>query len=265
MAEPTKEQLQAEIMEILYQKSIQKPVWVSCTEIFWNIKNVKVKERSVKEILDWLVKNELVLYQADKYQIDKREFIDMEKRKSMDTKEMESTDDEPGVIIDDPLQNVKDYQSPIHDIPVVHHSKNAVYTVVALVTFLFCGTLVGTLLFNSFAMEETPKTEISSIPDSISVNQLQIVPPVYSHETYHINRNFRRIYNTLEAQQKINMELTELTKKQQIQISTLAAYVNLQTSEIERYEREHNIYKWMTSIALLLLSSLLLYLHLRKS
>lgn len=169
------------------------------------------------------------------------------------------------VIIDDPLQNVKDYQSPIHDIPVVHHSKNAVYTIVALITFLFCGTLVGTLLFNSFAMEETPKTEISSISDSISANQLQIVPPVYSHETYHINRNFRRIYNTLEAQQKINMELTELTKKQQIQISTLAAYVNQQTSEIERYEREHNIYKWMTSIALLLLSSLLLYLHLRKS
>ncbi len=48
--EPTREQLQAEILEILYQKCLQKPIWVSCAEIFWSISNLKVSERSVK---DW--------------------------------------------------------------------------------------------------------------------------------------------------------------------------------------------------------------------
>ena len=75
--EPTREQLQAEILEILYQKCLQKPIWVSCAEIFWSISNLKVSERSVKDVLDWLVKNDLVIYQADKYQIAKREFMDI--------------------------------------------------------------------------------------------------------------------------------------------------------------------------------------------
>ena len=69
--EPTREQLQAEILEILYRKCLQKPIWVSCTEIFWSISNLKVSERSVKDVLDWLVNNDLVVYQADKYQIDR--------------------------------------------------------------------------------------------------------------------------------------------------------------------------------------------------
>lgn len=73
--EPTREQLQAEILEILYQKCLQKPIWVSCAEIFWSISNLKVSERSVKDVLDWLVKNDLVIYQADKYQVAKREFM----------------------------------------------------------------------------------------------------------------------------------------------------------------------------------------------
>ena len=79
--EPTRDQLQAEVLEILYQKSLNRPTWVSCPEVYWNIQNTKVSERSVKEVLDWLVKNDLVLHQADKYQIDKREFLDMSRRK----------------------------------------------------------------------------------------------------------------------------------------------------------------------------------------
>ena len=86
--EQTKEQLQKEIMEILYAKSLVKPVWVNCSEVYWNIQNIKVTELSVREALDWLVKNEVVLYQGDKYQINKREFIEMSKRKAMEEKEM---------------------------------------------------------------------------------------------------------------------------------------------------------------------------------
>ena len=47
-----------------------------------------IRDSSVREALDWLVKNEVVLYQGDKYQINKREFIEMSKRKAMEEKEM---------------------------------------------------------------------------------------------------------------------------------------------------------------------------------
>ena len=73
--EQTKEQLQEEVLDILYNKSLVKPVWVTCSEIYWNTKNIKVTERSVREALDWLVKNEVVLYQGDKYQISKRNHL----------------------------------------------------------------------------------------------------------------------------------------------------------------------------------------------
>lgn len=54
--EQTKEQLQKEIMEILYTKSLVKPIWITSSEVYWNIQNIKVTERSVREALDWLVK-----------------------------------------------------------------------------------------------------------------------------------------------------------------------------------------------------------------
>ena len=79
--ESTKESLQEEILEILYQKNLQTPTWTTCSGIAWLVKDIKVTERSVREVLDWLVKNDLVLCQADKYQISKREFIEMSKRK----------------------------------------------------------------------------------------------------------------------------------------------------------------------------------------
>ena len=31
--EPTRDQLQAEVLEILYQKSLNRPTWVSCPEV----------------------------------------------------------------------------------------------------------------------------------------------------------------------------------------------------------------------------------------
>ena len=86
--ESTKESLQEEILEILYQKNLQTPTWTTCSGIAWLVKDIKVTERSVREVLDWLVKNDLVLCQADKYQISKREFIEMSKRKKIQEREM---------------------------------------------------------------------------------------------------------------------------------------------------------------------------------
>ena len=162
--EPTREQLQAEILEILYQKCLQKPIWVSCAEIFWSISNLKVSERSVKDVLDWLVKNDLVIYQADKYQIAKREFMDISRRKALEKKETEENAEvrtvEYGTSIPPHTMNhhpwlEREYQQP------VAKSSNTMFAIIALIAFLISGTLVGILLFNSFATERRNNAELT--------------------------------------------------------------------------------------------------------
>ena len=195
--EPTREQLQAEILEILYQKCLQKPIWVSCAEIFWSISNLKVSERSVKDVLDWLVKNDLVIYQADKYQIAKREFMDISRRKALEKKETEENAEvrtvEYGTSIPPHTMNhhpwlEREYQQP------VAKSSNTMFAIIALIAFLISGTLVGILLFNSFATERRNNAELTYLPDSIQVPSLQVSTPGYIRDAYTTNRNFKNIH-----------------------------------------------------------------------
>lgn len=266
--EPTREQLQAEILEILYQKCLQKPIWVSCAEIFWSISNLKVSERSVKDVLDWLVKNDLVLYQADKYQIAKREFMDISRRKALEKKETEENAD---------VQTV-DYGASIPPHTMSHHpwlereyrqpvakSSNIMFAIIALIAFLISGTLIGILLFNSFATERRNSVELTYLPDSIQIQPLQVGTPGYIRDAYTTNRNFKSIQTSLETQQRINAELMDICKVQQSQINILATYAKQQAADIEHLEKERKIYTWMIALALLVLSSLLICRYGRKN
>lgn len=267
--EPTREQLQEEILEILYQKCLQKPIWVSCAEIFWSISSLKVSERSVKDVLDWLVKNDLVVYQADKYQIAKREFVDISKRKALEKKEIE---EKPAV------RSMGGYGTPTSPVSshchpwleqenqqVVAKPASTMYVLIALIAFLISGTLIGILVFNNFAREEQGNTELKTLPDSIQIQSLQVSVPGNIRDAYMTNRNFKNIQNSLEAQQRINIELTQICKTQQSQINTLTVCAKQQAAVIEHLERERKIYTWMIAIALLVLSSLLVCKYGRRN
>lgn len=151
--EQTKEQLQKEIMEILYTKSLVKPVWVTCSEVYWNIQNIKVTERSVREALDWLVKNEVVLYQGDKYQINKREFIEMSKRKAMEEKEM-SQETSPQPENTGMNDNKTEIRNARTDTTATVRKNYLFYVIIALIAFLLSGILIGILCFNHYAQKE---------------------------------------------------------------------------------------------------------------
>ena len=266
--EPTREQLQAEILEILYQKSLQRPIWVSCAEIFWSVSNIKVPERSVKDVLDWLVKNGLVVYQADKYQIAKSEFIDMSRRKAIERKETEgnagmgSVDGKPGL-----SSNLEHHPWLAQEHPqLAAESSNMISIIMALMAFLAGGTLAGILLFNNYAREEYDNMELVCFQDSIKVQQLQLSAPGYiPDDAYTINRNFRNIHVSLEAQQRINAEIIDVFKVQQSRINMLTAYSKQQTAYIEHLEKGGKIFTWMIAFALLVLSSLLIFQYWRRS
>ena len=255
--EQTKEQLQKEIMEILYAKSLVKPVWITCSEVYWNIQNIKVTERSVREALDWLVKNEVVLYQGDKYQINKREFIEMSKRKAMEEKEMnENTRPQPAKTeMDENRTEIRDTRT---ETTITVRKNYLFYVIIALIAFLLSGILIGILCFNHYAQKEDITPPIIERQDSLSIQEMKISVMGYIKDEYTINRNFNNLTQSLKRQQEINQELLNLIRSQQEQISALVEYNRYQTQIIEQNQRENHIYLWIIGIAILIASSLLI-------
>lgn len=72
--------LEATILDILYQKCLDRPLWVSESEVYWLIPHLSVTEREVREVLDQLVFHRRVLKQVGKYQISKAEFQSIKER-----------------------------------------------------------------------------------------------------------------------------------------------------------------------------------------
>ena len=64
-------ELEERVLEILYQKSISSPLWVTESEIYWSIPDMNVTEREVREALDRLVYQRRVMKKVGKYQIEK--------------------------------------------------------------------------------------------------------------------------------------------------------------------------------------------------
>lgn len=252
--EPTRDQLQAEVLEILYQKSLNRPTWVSCPEVYWNIQNTKVSERSVKEVLDWLVKNDLVLHQADKYQIDKREFLDMSRRK--ENMEVE-TSKIPDISAEEKKGALYHSDNLCTQTLQPHNNSNATFAIIALIALLLSGTFIGILVFNGFSRQIYQPSELVSLSDSIRIENIKVIEPGYIKEAYGVNRNFKAIYNSLAAQRDINEEILSAEKSQRLQINQLVETIELQSKQIDAIERERTIYTWITACVLLILSLLL--------
>ncbi len=255
--EPTREQLQKDILEILYQKSLQKPIWVSSAEIYWSINNIKVTERSVKDVLDWLVKNDLVLCQADKYQISKREFMDMSRRKGIEIKDVEDPHEISTNRSSPMLPGTMDASQPWHYMAQRERSSSVFYAIIALIALLVSGTFIGVLVYNSCVRTNNEYVELTTLPDSINIGSIHVLEPSHIKDAYNVNRNFKTLYNSLVSQQGVNKDVMELAKAQQHQINQLTMVVKQQSTQIDEIEKERRIYTWMTASVLLVLSLLL--------
>lgn len=266
--EPTRDQLQEEVLEILYQKSLQKPIWVSCSEIYWNITNLKVSERSVKEVLDWLVKNDLVLHQADKYQIDKREFLDMNKRKKAE-KAMVSETSSPVMSTD--FQPSAKSALGTQDGGVAHpsQSSHSLSFIGILLSFVLSGIVLGLLVFNGF-LEPQDKNllngadSIAVMSDSIAVSELVTPSVSYIRDSYAINKNFKNINGCFAEQQKINITLVDAIKNNRRTIEDLRNIIISQHNAISKLRRDRNIFLWIIGIGLFLLNGTLIFRYRKK-
>ncbi len=78
----TENHLREEILNILYAKNLNKPIWISVEEVFWTIDDFSVSEEQIKKTLKWLVERDKVISQSGKYQISQEEFLERSKKTS---------------------------------------------------------------------------------------------------------------------------------------------------------------------------------------
>ena len=76
----TKRTLEEAILAVLYAKSLEHPLWINASEVYWSLPFAEVSEREVTTILTELVEEQRVKLYLGKYQLSKEEQIRLKER-----------------------------------------------------------------------------------------------------------------------------------------------------------------------------------------
>ena len=76
----TKRTLEEAVLAVLYAKSLEHPLWVNASEVYWSLPFAEVSEREVTTMLTELVEEQRVKLYLGKYQLSKEEQIRLKER-----------------------------------------------------------------------------------------------------------------------------------------------------------------------------------------
>lgn len=76
----TKRTLEEAVLAVLYAKSIEHPLWINASEVYWSLPFAEVSEREVTAMLTELVEEQRVKLYLGKYQLSKEEQIRLKER-----------------------------------------------------------------------------------------------------------------------------------------------------------------------------------------
>ena len=76
----TKITLEEAILAVLYAKSLEHPLWINASEVYWSLPFAEVSEREVTDMLTELVEEQRVKLYLGKYQLSKEEQIRLKER-----------------------------------------------------------------------------------------------------------------------------------------------------------------------------------------
>lgn len=83
----TKKVLEEAVLDVLHAKSIDRPLWVNASEVYWSLPFADVSEREVTAMLTELVEEQRVKLYLGKYQLSKEEQVRIKERKLEDLAE----------------------------------------------------------------------------------------------------------------------------------------------------------------------------------
>ena len=76
----TKSPLEEAVLAVLYAKSLEHPLWINASEVYWSLPFAEVSEREVTTMLTELVEEQRVKLYLGKYQLSKEEQIRLKER-----------------------------------------------------------------------------------------------------------------------------------------------------------------------------------------
>ena len=76
----TKRTLEEAVLAVLYAKSLEHPLWINASEVYWSLPLAEVSEREVTTMLTELVEEQRVKLYLGKYQLSKEEQIRLKER-----------------------------------------------------------------------------------------------------------------------------------------------------------------------------------------
>lgn len=76
----TKSTLEEAVLAVLYAKSLEHPLWINASEVYWSLPFAEVSEREVTTMLTELVEEQRVKLYLGKYQLSKEEQIRLKER-----------------------------------------------------------------------------------------------------------------------------------------------------------------------------------------
>ena len=249
-------ELEERVLEILYQKSISSPLWITESEIYWSIPDMNVTERDVREALDRLVYQRRVMKKVGKYQIEKVEFLAIKER----------LDSPVSLGLSESVGQNNNVEKESGEKPCSRPSVRE-WNVQGLVSLLVClscvifGFLLCLLLMNH-------KQDPFSFPElQLPQNQLQVSDRsvFLSSKKENQTKNLRKIETEFTEQQKVNRLLNLQADSVRMSVERLRAYVSeTNNKQNARLQEERDLILTVSLLLVGLLVILVIALLVRK-
>lgn len=159
----TKRTLEEAVLAVLYAKSLEHPLWINASEVYWSLPFAEVSEREVTTMLTELVEEQRVKLYLGKYQLSKEEQIRLKEREQEEQEAQKVRILDQGIKYDDVE---KSHQEKLD----TKFSVRSYHILQALAVFLL-GVVLGGLCWE--ICSSALSLETASFPHAVSLESIQ--------------------------------------------------------------------------------------------
>lgn len=211
-------ELEQNVLDILFQKSISSPIWVTESEVYWSIQDMNVTERDVREALERLVYLRRIMKKVGKYQIEKIEFLAIKQR-------LETSISSGGAESVGQNNNMEkdDEKTPYPYLSDRTWNRQGLTNLLVCLSCVIFGFLLCLLFLN-----HKPEQSFSVPELQLPRNQLQASSRsvFLSSKRENQKKNLRRIETEFTEQQKVNCLLNMQADSVKMSVERLRGYVS---------------------------------------
>ncbi|WP_271783469.1 DUF5457 domain-containing protein [Aquimarina algiphila] len=204
------------ILKIMYKEDKEKPKGLTAGDVLWKIDNPEITERYVREVLDWLVRENKVTLYLDKYSLDRHEFLD---QKAKDDEEDELVTDSTTFYIDPPKKKIRGVRNKI----ILFSGVLALL----YITYLF------TQMRRDYELSRDEVHPISIVGRQVAVKKLylsgekeQTIDEKFADISYSFSRQNRNNRNMNAEISKLYKTIDSLQKKHQTSLNVIQKQVD---------------------------------------